>query len=55
MESEDVCVQCVHVAQDTTQCDCHEHALDPSDSIEGGGFLSQRSYGERLQEICGSS
>jgi hypothetical protein len=50
-----MCVQCIHLAQDTTQCDCHEHALDPSDSIKGGGFLSQRSYGERLQEFCCSS
>ena len=48
-------MQCVHVPQDTTQCDCHERALDPSDSIEGGGFLSQRSYGERFQEFFGSS
>jgi hypothetical protein len=48
-------VQCIHLTPDTTQCDCHEHALDSSDSIKGGGFLSQRIYVERLQEFCGSS
>ena len=50
-----MCVQCVHLAQDTTQCDCHEDSPDPSDSIKGGGFLCHRIYGERLQEFCGSS
>jgi hypothetical protein len=48
-----MCVWCDHVAQDAALCDCHEHALDPSDSIKGG-FLSQRSYVERLQEFRGS-
>jgi hypothetical protein len=41
-------VLCVYLAQDTTQCDCLEHSLDPSESVTGGGFLSERCYGERL-------